>query len=87
MNGGLLGNVPRGQLFPELEPVAFALAGGEISAVAESPIGFHILYCEAVIPESRAPLAEVGDRLRTHIEDSRRAAAQKAWIAGLFQPV
>jgi len=27
----------------------------------------------------------VRDRIRTHLNDSRRRAAQKAWIAGLFK--
>lgn len=85
MNGGLLGQVPRGQLFPELEAVAFTLAPGEVSAVAESPLGFHILYCGAVAPEAELPLAEAAERVRRHLTAERRGAAQKAWIAALFK--
>lgn len=86
MNGGLLGTVPRGQLYPELEAVAFALDAGRMSGVVETAMGFHLVLCEAIRPERHAPLDEVRDRLRARIEDSRKAAVQKAWIAGLFKP-
>jgi len=86
MNGGLLGKVPRGQLFPEVEAAAFALAAGELSAIVESPLGFHVVLCDSIESESRVPLADVFERLREHLAGSRRAAAQKSWIAGLFSP-
>lgn len=84
MQGGLLGRMPRGQLYAELEPAAFALAAGELSAVVESPLGFHLLRCDAAEPAAPVPLGEVRERVREHLADSRRRQAQKAWIAGLF---
>jgi len=86
MNGGLLGKVPRGKLYAEVETVAFELAPGELSAVVESELGFHIVLCDSVDPASTVPLAEVRERVRDHLAGSRHAAAQKAWIAGLLQP-
>lgn len=44
MQGGVLGRVPRGQLYPELETALFALREGEVSGVVESPLGFHVLH-------------------------------------------
>lgn len=41
--GGDLGTVKRGVFFPEFEAAAFALEEGELSAVVESPVGFHII--------------------------------------------
>ncbi len=84
MNGGVLGKIARGQLYAELEPAAFALCAGELSAVVESPLGFHIMLCDAVEAAGELPLDSVRDKIFTHLADSRRRASQKAWIAGLF---
>jgi len=83
MNGGLLGQVRRGQLYPELEPAAFSLDAGGISAVSESPVGFHILKCDAVEAEYQVPFAEARARILEYLETQRRKNAQKAWIDGL----
>lgn len=85
MNGGTLGQVRAGQLYPELEAVAFALAAGELSAVVESPLGFHVLLCDTISPAGAAPLAEVRDKLRGHLADERRRRCQQAWVATLFK--
>jgi peptidylprolyl isomerase/peptidyl-prolyl cis-trans isomerase C len=85
MNGGSLGEVAPGKLYPELEPVAFALKENEIGAIAESPLGFHLLRCDAISPEHILPLREVRDRIRTHLEDARRNICQKAWIGELLR--
>ncbi len=85
MNGGSLGEVPRGKLYAELEPVAFALDANQISTVAESPLGFHLLRCDAISLEQILPLGEVRERIRTHLDESRRKICQKAWISQLFK--
>ena len=85
MNGGLLGVVEKGQLFPELEKAAFALNVDELSRVIESPVGFHVIHCVAVESESEQPLSAVREKIRTHLIESRRRAAQKEWIATLFK--
>lgn len=84
LNSGLLGAVKRGQLFAELEAVAFTLSAGEISAVVESPLGFHLLQCVAVHAESLLPLDSVRSAIRERIAESRRRASQKAWIGRLL---
>ncbi|HTY98224.1 MAG TPA: nitrogen fixation protein NifM, partial [Rhodocyclaceae bacterium] len=84
VNGGLLGTVKRGQLFPELEPAAFALGPGQLSAIVESPMGFHVLHCVAAEEACDLPLSAVRQKIRGHLQEGRRRAAQKAWIGGLF---
>ena len=86
MNGGLLGKVPHGKLFAEVESVAFQLQPGELSAVIESPLGFHIVLCDAIEDSVVVPLDEVKGKVREHLMTARRTAAQKAWIASLFPP-
>ena len=84
MNGGLLGKLPRGKLYAQVEATAFALTPGELSAVVESPLGFHVVLCDGIDAERLMPLADVRERVREHLTASRRAAAQKSWITGLF---
>jgi protein-disulfide isomerase len=44
--GGELGRITRGDLVPEFENALFALKVGEISAVVETPFGYHIILRE-----------------------------------------
>jgi peptidylprolyl isomerase/peptidyl-prolyl cis-trans isomerase C len=83
MNGGLLGTVPRGQLYPELEAVAFAMAGNTLSAPVESELGYHLIHCETINPERQSRLAEVRQTIRDHLEQQRRGTCQKSWINAL----
>lgn len=83
MNGGLLGQVKRGQLYPELEPAAFALRAGELSAICESPVGYHLLRCDALSADSHAPLDAAREQIRDHLESQRRSQRQKDWIKSL----
>ena len=84
LQGGVLGTLRRGQLYPELEPVAFALRLGELSEIVESPMGFHLLYCVAIEDESFVPFSVVREKIRAHLSARRQKAAQRQWIASLF---
>lgn len=83
MQGGLLGDVVRGKLYPELEQALFAMADGEIGAVIESELGFHILRCDEIRPAGPVPLAQVRDKVRAMLEGRRRRICQNAWIKSL----
>lgn len=83
LNGGLLGAVPRGQLYAELEAAAFVLAAGELSAVVESELGFHLLRCDAITEAHSLSLAEARSGIRQHLEQQRRGTCQKSWINAL----
>lgn len=80
VEGGKLGSVKRGQLFPELEPAAFALAEGEISEVLASPIGLHIVMCDEVSPGETLAFAAARERIIEHLTDQRRQKIQREWI-------
>jgi nitrogen fixation protein NifM len=83
MQGGLLGEVVRGKLYPELEAVLFAMQAGEIGPVVESELGFHILHCDEIRPAGPVPLAQVRAKVREMLEGRRRRICQNAWIKNL----
>ena len=83
MNGGLLGDARRGQLYPELDALLFAMEAGEIGPVTESPMGFHILLCEHIQPAGLVPLHQVKAKIRGMLETRRRQTCQKAWLKRL----
>ena len=83
MEEGKLGSVKRGQLYPELDAVLFAMDEGDVSAVVESPIGFHLLLCEQVQPARTLPFNQVRERIHQALEQRRRREQQRAWIADL----
>lgn len=83
MEGGLLGTVSRGKLYPELDAVLFRLEEGEVSSPVESELGFHLLWCEKIQRGRTVPFSKARPRIRELLD--RRAArnCQKAWIAQL----
>lgn len=87
MNGGLLGAVPRGQLYPELEAIAFALAESGLSEPVETELGFHLIRCETINAARQSRLDEVRQTIRDHLEKQRRSLCQKSWINSLRRQV
>ncbi len=83
MQDGKLGDVVRGQLYPEVDAALFALPEGAISAPVASELGFHILLCERIEPAQALAFAQVQARIRTALEKRRRREAQRAWLAAL----
>ena len=83
MNGGLLGDARRGQLYPELDALLFTLEAGETGPVTESPMGFHILLCEHIQPAGPVPLHQVKAKIREMLESRRRQTCQKVWLKRL----
>jgi nitrogen fixation protein NifM len=83
MNGGLLGTVPRGRLYPELEAVAFALSEACLSEAVESELGYHLIYCETINPARQLPFTEARKAIREHLGQQRRGLCQKSWINAL----
>lgn len=63
-----LGEVVRGGLPTELEDTIFATAEGEVSALTESPFGWHLFRVTGIEPETVTPLAEVRDELREELQ-------------------
>lgn len=83
MNGGLLGKVPQGQLYAELDEALFNLKEGGISEAVESELGLHILYCEKIHPAGPVSFKEAEARIREKLTKRRMRMCQKSWLAGL----
>jgi nitrogen fixation protein NifM len=83
MNGGMLGELRRGQLYPELEEALFALKVGETSGVVESPLGFHLMRCEAIFAELRESLEQAAPRIREYLRDRQAQQRQRTWLSQL----
>lgn len=85
LEGGVLGVIRRGQLFPELDAVAFALPAEGIGAAVETPVGLHLIRCDEILPANDLAFPEVAAAILERLIGKRRAAAQKRWIGALFQ--
>lgn len=85
MDGGKLGEISKGQLFPELDAQLFCMEEGEISGIVETEIGFHLLYCERIEPGRAIPLSKVRGKISEILERRNQRNCQKAWLAGLRQ--
>lgn len=85
LSGGLLGAVPRGQLYPALDQALFALPEGGISEVLESELGFHVLRCDLVDAERTLAFDEVRDALRTRLTEERARRETHQWLERLLE--
>lgn len=83
MHGGLLGEVRKGQLFPEVDGCLQALEPGQIGGPVESELGWHLVLCEAITPGDRLTLNEVREVLRSTLLERRKNIFQKAWLKQL----
>ena len=80
LQGGQLGNLPRGQLYPELDKVLFAMRSGEVSEVVQSQLGYHILYCKHIQPAGPVSFRKAEARIREHLRKRRMRMCQKSWL-------
>ncbi len=85
LDGGKLGDLPRGKLFPELDKALFELKSGEVSGVLESELGFHVLRCDAITEASVLSLDQARPHIRKLMEQKRKRVCQQAWIKGLLE--
>ena len=83
LEGGVLGWVVPEQLYPELDAMLFGMQAGEISAPIESPIGFHLLYCEAIREAGFHDFSDVADKLLESLQNRREKQAHTTWLKTL----
>ena len=82
--GGEMGVFERGQLPAELEAAAFSLPVGGTSEPIESPLGYHVLRVDSRQAASTPSFEESRDEIRDRLARLRRAAAERAYVAGIM---
>lgn len=85
LQGGLLGKLPRGQLYSSLDETLFSMKESQLSTPVESELGFHLLYCEKIHPAGAVPLVEARPKILDLLQKRRRQICQKSWIRQLQQ--
>ncbi|KGK41234.1 hypothetical protein LH51_16170 [Nitrincola sp. A-D6] len=83
MNGGNLGQVTSGLLYDALDKALFNMQPGEVSAPLRSPMGYHLLRCDALHPATRQSFAEVSARIIELLTERQKSRLQKDWIRQL----
>ncbi len=71
-NGGDLGFFPKGQMTPAFEEAAFKLKPGTVSALVETPFGFHIIKVIERRGPRTAPFAEVSGQIKDFLIQGQR---------------
>jgi peptidyl-prolyl cis-trans isomerase C len=80
MEGGMLGTIVPGQLYPEIDAVLFDMDKGAISDVVESTLGFHVLKCEEIIPAREVEFDEVKEKVKDALRKRNQRIAQRQWL-------
>lgn len=83
MNGGDLGRVKKGVLFPTLNETLFSMAEGSVSDVLESPMGFHVLLCSKIHHAGPIAIADAIPLIIEKLTERNRNKFQKNWIKTL----
>lgn len=83
LQGGVLGLVPRGKLYPELDAALFSIKAGEVSEIVESEIGFHLVMCKQIQKAETLSLQKASPKIRQVMKERSRLTCQRAWLASL----
>lgn len=83
VQGGEVGTVVRGTLFPELDAVLFNMKEEAISEVVETEMGFHVIQCLKIIHAETLSLKKATPKIQQIMQDRYRRNCQRTWLASL----
>jgi peptidyl-prolyl cis-trans isomerase SurA len=78
--GGLLGQMRKGQMQSEIEEVAFSLKTGEVSDPVRSAAGVHILKVDDRESESQVPIEDVREQIKERLYAEAIESRFQQWI-------
>lgn len=81
--GGDLGFIPRGREAPAFEEAVYSQPIGQIGAVVESPVGFHVIKVTGEQEERMVPFEEVKQRLINGLKRREQQRIIAEYIDGL----
>ncbi len=82
-SGGDLNYFERGKMVPAFEQAAFALKAGDVSTVAETAFGSHIIKVTDHKEARTVPLTEVSDRLSDFLKQRKQQELTQSFIQQL----
>lgn len=68
LEGGRIGWVSRGLLYPELDVALFSLGRNALSEPVETALGWHLLWCEDIRPPEAMAEAEALEKAREYLQ-------------------
>lgn len=83
LQGGTLGVVPKGKLYPEIDTVLFSLKAGEIGQPVQSEIGFHLVLCNKIQKAETLSLQKATPKIQQMMTDRARQKCLRAWLSSL----
>ena len=80
-NGGSLGDFTRGQMVPEFDNAVFSMEIGEITKTpVKTQFGYHLIKLNSKQESTTAPLSEVKDTIKAHLENENQRKAYESKI-------
>lgn len=80
-SGGLLGTVSKEELEPDFAEIAFAVGAGEVFGPVRSQYGWNVGLVEEIVEAMPLRFEAVKERLARDLEDERRLAEWRDWLA------
>ena len=79
-----MGRFSRGQLPPDLERAAFALAPGKISEPVQTPYGYHVLRLDEKQASRQPTLEESRNEIQSRLRAVKSDEKIQQFVAGLL---
>lgn len=87
LEGGRLGWISQGLLYPELDAALFMLEENGLSLPVETALGWHLLWCEQIRDAEPMAQDEALEKARAYLLHQRQQQWQRQWLAQLTDKV